>query len=130
MARDVGFRPCTRSDGEGVEACVEPLQDFLSQAERFMTGTPWPIILLLIAAFAWFGSRSWKIVLGCVVTLLLIGYFDMWADTMRTISMIFVCTVLAIALGIPIAIAMARSNRLQSVVNPVLDVMQTMPSFV
>ncbi|MCV5649000.1 ABC transporter permease subunit, partial [Escherichia coli] len=40
------------------------------------------------------------------------------------------CTMLAIALGIPIGIAMARSNRIQSVVTPLLDVMQTMPAFV
>jgi glycine betaine/proline transport system permease protein len=54
----------------------------------------------------------------------------MWEDTMKTVSMIFVCAVLSIVVGLPIGIAMARSNRLQSVVNPVLDVMQTMPSFV
>ncbi|KLK90320.1 ABC transporter permease [Microvirga vignae] len=129
-AIDDGFRAFTRSYGDGIEEFFEPLQYFLVQCERFMTGTPWPIILLLIAAIAWFASRSWKIVLGCVATLLLIGYFGMWADTMRTISMIFVCTVLAIAIGIPIGIAMSLSNRLQSIVNPVLDIMQTMPSFV
>ncbi|HMT15108.1 MAG TPA: ABC transporter permease subunit, partial [Aestuariivirga sp.] len=59
-----------------------------------------------------------------------IGLFDMWDDTMKTISMILVCTVLSILIGIPIGIAMSRSNRLQSIINPVLDVMQTMPSFV
>jgi ABC-type spermidine/putrescine transport system permease subunit I len=49
---------------------------------------------------------------------------------MRTVAMIFVCTVLSIAIGFPIGIVMARSNRVQRVINPVLDVMQTMPSFV
>ncbi|WP_407812507.1 ABC transporter permease subunit, partial [Staphylococcus aureus] len=49
---------------------------------------------------------------------------------MKTVSMIFVCAVLSIIVGLPIGIAMARSNRLQNVINPVLDVMQTMPSFV
>lgn len=129
-AIDEGFRAFSRSYGDGIENFFDPLQYFLVQSERFMTGTPWPIIVLLIAAIAWFASRSWKIVLGCVVTLLLIGYFDMWADTMRTISMILVCTVLSVAFGIPIGIAMSRSDRLQNVANPILDVMQTMPSFV
>ncbi|MGU3847191.1 ABC transporter permease subunit, partial [Vibrio diabolicus] len=59
-----------------------------------------------------------------------IGYFGMWEDTMRTLSIITVCTMLAITLGIPIGIAMARSKRSQSVVTPLLDVMQTMPAFV
>jgi glycine betaine/proline transport system permease protein len=49
---------------------------------------------------------------------------------MKTISMIVVCTVLSIVLGIPIGIAMSRSDRLQKSINPILDVMQTLPSFV
>jgi glycine betaine/proline transport system permease protein len=129
-AIDEGFRGFTRAYGDGFEAMFAPLQHFLIWSERFMTKTPWPIILLLIAAVAWFASRNWRIVAGTVVTLLLIGYFDMWDDTMKTVSMIFVCTVLSIVVGIPIGIAMSRSDRVQNVVNPVLDVMQTMPSFV
>ncbi|MDF4830475.1 ABC transporter permease subunit, partial [Vibrio parahaemolyticus] len=75
-------------------------------------------------------SRSWKLAAACFGSLILIGYFGMWEDTMRTLSIITVCTMLAIALGIPIGIAMARSNLSQSVVTPLLDVMQTMPAFV
>jgi glycine betaine/proline transport system permease protein len=95
-----------------------------------MTETPWPIIMLLVAAIAWGASRSWRVVAGAIVTLALIGYFGMWEDAMRTISMIVVCTVLSILIGLPIGIWMARSDRAQGLINPVLDVMQTMPSFV
>ncbi|VDC19933.1 ABC transporter permease [Pseudogemmobacter humi] len=127
---DDGFREFTRAWGGTFETIFEPLRQFLIHSERLMLATPWPVMLALVAAIAWFASRSWKIVIGAVITLLLIGWFDMWEDTMRTVSMIFVCTVVAIALGIPIGILMARSNRMQSVMNPILDVMQTMPSFV
>ncbi|MCZ4430460.1 proline/glycine betaine ABC transporter permease [Agrobacterium sp. SOY23] len=127
---DENFRAFTRLHGEGIESLFKPLQTFLITAERFMTQTPWPIIIALILIIAWFASRSIKIVLGCLVTLMIIGYFDMWQDTMRTISMIFVCTVMSIAIGLPIGILMSRSDRLQRIVSPVLDVMQTMPSFV
>ncbi|MET3794032.1 ABC transporter permease [Aquamicrobium terrae] len=129
-AIDDGFRNFTRGYGDMIEGVFEPLRLFLIQSEWLLLNTPWPIVILAIATIAWFASRSWAIVVGSVLTLLVIGYFDMWDDTMRTVSMIFVCTVVAIALGIPIGILMARSNRLQSIVNPVLDVMQTMPSFV
>ncbi|EJC75534.1 ABC-type proline/glycine betaine transport system, permease component [Rhizobium leguminosarum bv. trifolii WSM2012] len=129
-AIDDGFRSFTRAYGDGIETLFSPLQHFLIAADRFMTQTPWPIITAIILVIAWFASRSLKVVLGCLVTLLLIGYFDMWDDTMRTVSMIFVCTVLSIAIGIPTGILMARSDRLQRIVNPILDVMQTMPSFV
>lgn len=127
---DEGFRAFTRGYGDAIEAFFDPLQWFLIQSEKFMTNTPWPIIVGLVALIAWAGSRSWKVAAGAVATLLLIGFFDMWNDTMKTISMIFVCTVISIAIGIPIGIAMSRSDRLQNMVNPVLDVMQTMPSFV
>jgi glycine betaine/proline transport system permease protein len=129
-AIDGGFLAFTRAYGDPIEAFFSPLQSFLIHSEHFMTHTPWPIILLLIAAIAWVASRSWKIVLGCIVTLLLIGYFGMWENTMKTISMILVCAALSIIIGIPIGIIMARSNRFQAVANPVLDLMQTMPSFV
>ena len=127
---DSGFRDFTRAYGGAIESFFDPLRVFLIYAEQFMLRTPWIVIFLLIMAIAWFGSRSWKIVAGAAATLLLIGYFGMWEDTMKTISMIFVCTVISIAVGIPLGIAMARWNRMQAIVNPVLDVMQTMPSFV
>ncbi|QND45605.1 proline/glycine betaine ABC transporter permease (plasmid) [Rhizobium lusitanum] len=129
-AIDDGFRCFTRAYGDTIESLFSPLQRFLIAADRFMTQTPWPIITLIILVIAWFATRSLKIVSGCLVILLLIGYFDMWDDTMRTVSMIFVCTILSIAIGIPIGILMARSNTVQRIINPILDVMQTMPSFV
>ena len=95
-----------------------------------MINSPWWLVLIAITALAYAASRSWKLCLGVVCSLLLIGYFGMWEDTMKTIAMTFVATVLAIIFGIPIGIGMSRSNRVQSVVNPILDIMQTMPSFV
>ena len=58
------------------------------------------------------------------------GYLDMWDNTMKTISMTFVAATMAITFGIPLGILMAKSNLIQKIMNPVLDVMQTMPSFV
>ncbi|MCV5887746.1 proline/glycine betaine ABC transporter permease, partial [Escherichia coli] len=89
---------------------------------------PWFIILGVCTTLVYAASRSWQLAAACFGSLILIGYFGMWEDTMRTLSIITVCTMLAIALGIPIGIAMARSNRIQSVVTPLLDVMQTMPA--
>lgn len=127
---DGGFRAWTREHGETIEAIFEPLKQMLIWSEKLLLNTPWPIILGAIVAIAWFGSRSWKITLTTFLVLVFIGYFDMWEDTMRTISMMFVCTFVSIILGIPIGIAMSKSNKLQAIVTPVLDIMQTMPGFV
>ena len=129
-AIDGGFREFTRAYGEPLERLFDPLRDFLLFSERMLTQSPWPIVIGVIALIAWFASRNWKIVTGTIVTLLLIGWFGMWDDTMKTVAMIFVCTVVALVLGMPIGIGMSRTDRFQRLVNPVLDVMQTMPSFV
>jgi glycine betaine/proline transport system permease protein len=54
----------------------------------------------------------------------------MWEDTMSTLAIILVATFLCISIGIPMGIAMARSNKIQALVVPILDIMQTIPSFV
>ncbi|MFC0810509.1 ABC transporter permease [Paracoccus panacisoli] len=129
-AIDEGFSNFTRTYGDGIEAMFSPLQQFLIWSERLMTQTPWPIILAWILAVAWLATRSLRIGASTAITLLLIGYFDMWEATMQTVSMIFVCTIMSIVIGLPIGILMSRSDRFQRIVSPILDVMQTMPSFV
>ena len=64
------------------------------------------------------------------LSMIAIGLVGLWNDTMVTLAMVTVCTLISILIGIPIGILMARSDRVQAFVNPILDVMQTMPSFV
>jgi glycine betaine/proline transport system permease protein len=127
---DASYRDFSREYGEAIESLFDPLLSFLIWFEKLLLNTPWPLIIIAITALAYFASRSWKLSLGVVVSFLLIGYFGMWQDTMHTLSIITVCTLLSIALGIPVGILMARSDRVQSIVTPMLDIMQTMPAFV
>jgi glycine betaine/proline transport system permease protein len=127
---DLGFRQFTREYGEFWENLFMPLRDFLLWSESLLTESPWLIILAGLAALAWMATRNWKIVLGSVLTMVVIGIFGMWEDTMKTVSMVFVSTLVSLALGLPIGVLMSRYDPLQRVVSPVLDVMQTMPSFV
>ncbi|MDP3424325.1 MAG: proline/glycine betaine ABC transporter permease [Burkholderiaceae bacterium] len=127
---DGAFRQFTRDHGETLELLFLPLRDFLIGSERVLTQTPWPVVMAALAALAWLASRSWRITASVVLTLAAIGFFGMWEDTMKTMAMIFVATVVSLVVGLPIGILMSRSDRLQRVVTPMLDVMQTMPSFV
>ena len=127
---DAAFRDFSREFGESIETFFDPLLWFLVWLEKLLQATPWPVIILLVAGIAWLGSRSLKIVIGSVVSFLLIGYFGMWKDTMSTLAMISVATLVCVSLGIPVGILMARSDRVQAVVTPILDVMQTVPAFV
>ena len=127
---DLTFREFSRAYGDGIEAFFDPLLFFLIRLEKLLLATPWPIILLILGGLAWLGSRSWKLVVGSVVAFMLIGFFGMWKDCMATVAIITVCTIMCIAVGIPIGILMARSNRVEKAMLPVLDMMQTIPSFV
>ena len=127
---DFAFTDFSRTYGEAIENFFEPLLMFLVWFEKFFITTPWPIITIGILILAWIGSRSILVVLGTFFSFMLIGYFGMWKDTMSTLAIILVATFLCIVIGIPLGIAMARSNKIQAAIVPVLDVMQTIPSFV
>ena len=127
---DLSFKEFSRTYGDGIESFFDPLLYFLVWLEKLLVNTPWPLILIVIAIMAWIGARSWYVVAGTICSFLVIGYFGMWVDTMSTLAIISVATLLCISVGIPLGILMSRSDRLQSIVTPVLDVMQTIPSFV
>jgi glycine betaine/proline transport system permease protein len=127
---DGAFREFSRTNGEAIEAFFDPLLWFLIWLEKLLLATPWVVILAIVAGLAYLGSRSWKLAAGSVVSFILIGYFGMWKDTMSTIALISVATLLCVAIGMPLGVWMAKSDRVQSLVTPVLDVMQTIPIFV
>ncbi|WP_421361777.1 ABC transporter permease [Agrobacterium rosae] len=127
---DDGFRDIVRSYGDIIDTVVHPLQLFLNASERFFIQTPWIIIFLGLLALVHLAGRSFRITLGTAVSLCLIGAVGLWRDAMTTLSIVAIATLIAVIIGLPLGIFMARSERLQRFINPTLDVMQTMPSFV
>ena len=127
---DLAFRNFSREYGDNIEAFFDPLLFFLVSLEKLLLSTPWIIIIAVICGLAWLGSKSWKLVTGSAIAFLLIGYFGMWEDCMATVAIITVCTIICIVVGIPIGIIMSRSTRAEKTILPVLDMMQTIPSFV
>lgn len=127
---DDGYREFSRAWGDSIEAFFDPLLQFMIWFERFLLDLPWWMVIVVAVALAWAASRKLALAAAVVVAFMAIGLFGMWEDTMRTIAIIAVCTLMAIVLGIPIGIVMARSDRTRAAITPVLDIMQTMPSFV
>ena len=99
-AVDASFKSFSRNYGDALESFFEPLLWFLVWLEKLLTNTPWPIIIAILSVLAWLGSRSWKLVAGTAVAFVVIGYFGMWEDTMATLAIISVATLLCISLGI------------------------------
>ena len=129
-AVDSSFRSFSREYGEGIENFFDPLLYFLVWLEKLLVNSPWPIVIAVFGLLAWIGSRSIKLVIGTVVCFLIIGYFGMWKNCMATVAIISVSTLVCILVGIPIGVIMSKSNRAEKAILPVLDMMQTIPSFV
>jgi len=87
-------------------------------------------MLAIVGAVAWHATR--KVVTTAVIVglLFLVGAVGLWDKLMQTLALMLVATLISVLIGIPLGILSARSNRLRSVLMPLLDIMQTMPSFV
>lgn len=129
-AIDGSLRSLTRTYGQSIENFFYPLQQVLIFFERMVVGTPWPLVVLVLACIAWYAARSWKVVVAVIAMLIAIGLLGLWQDAMKTVSLVFTATIFAIAIGIPLGILMNRFKRAGAIMGGVLDVMQTMPPFV
>lgn len=98
--------------------------------EKTLLWLPWPIVLLVIGVAAWRSMGKWwhgVIMAGLVF---LVGVFGYWDDSMSTLAVVIASVAVSLLVGFPAGIIMARSNRVQAILQPILDAMQTMPSFV
>ena len=101
---------------------LRPFRDFL----RWI---PWWLFVAAVALVSWRMVNVWlgALSVGFLAFIMFMGLFDM---AMITLAIVLTATVLCVALGIPVGIASAKSNRLERIMRPILDMMQTMPSFV
>ena len=97
----------------------------------YVLATPHPFIV--VAAFgliAWFARHSIPIVLFTVLGLLLIINLGFWDDTTQTLALVLASTAVCMIIGVPLGVAAARRDWLYQVLRPILDLMQTIPTFV
>lgn len=91
---------------------------------------PAPLLILLVAALAWWLHRSWRLSLLIALGLLLIVNLGYWKETTETLALVVAATAISMAIGVPVGIAAAHRPRLYAALRPVLDMMQTIPTFV
>lgn len=130
--------------GDGADALVDYVLDNFSPAldtiaygigsvaavvrDALMWPPAWLFIALVVAAALW--RVGWKFCLFSLAALLLILGMGLWREMIDTLALVIAATLIAIVIGIPLGIAMARSRWTAAVARPVLDLMQTMPAFV
>ncbi|MFH5926388.1 ABC transporter permease [Roseomonas xinghualingensis] len=130
--------------GEAADAVVnyildnaQPALDAIAAAIGFVTDgiqaglniMPAPAVIAIIALLALW-RVGWKFAIFAVTALLVISGMGLWERMMETLSLVLAATFIAILIGVPLGIAMARSSVAEMLGRPALDLMQTMPAFV
>ena len=106
-----------------------PIDGVLSGLDTLLNFIPFPIVILIFAYFA-FKTNGVKFAIITSLSLISIDLVDLWQEAMTTLAMIFTAVIFCMIIGIPLGIAASRSNLFETILRPILDVMQTIPSFV
>ena len=106
-----------------------PIDTVLNGLEYLFNIIPFPIAVLIFVYFA-YKTNGLKFTISTVIGLVFIDLVDLWSESMTTLAMIFTAVIFCIIIGIPLGILSSRSKIFETIMRPVLDVMQTIPSFV
>ncbi|MCF1742033.1 ABC transporter permease [Paradevosia shaoguanensis] len=129
-AVDDGLNWVVRNWGDGFEAAAYPLLMLLKAIEDLLVATPWWVVIVVLTGIAWLASRRWQLPALVLTALLFLGVMDLWKDAMTTLALMLAATITAIVLSIPLGVWMSRSMSVRRAITPLLDLMQTLPSFV
>tara|TARA_R110002072_G_scaffold3759_11_gene26856 strand:+ start:3298 stop:4329 length:1032 start_codon:yes stop_codon:yes gene_type:complete len=113
-----------------LDPLTQPLSWMLEGALYVFTTMPWWILIPLLVWVTWAATGRRGITAFVAIVFLFFSLIDHLEVAMQTLSIIFVTTAISVALGVPIGILMSRSDRAQQLMLPVLDMLQTLPSFV
>ena len=106
-----------------------PIDSVLNGLDTLFNFIPFPIVILIFMAFA-FKTNGIKLAILSALSLIFIDLVDLWQETMTTLAMIFTAVIFCMIIGIPLGIVASRSNLFEAILRPILDIMQTIPSFV
>ena len=106
-----------------------PIDTVLNSLDSLLNFIPFPIILFIFVFFA-FRTNGLKFAVFSFLSLIFIDLVDLWSESMTTLAMIFTAVLFCMLIGIPLGILASRSNTFEIILRPILDIMQTIPSFV
>ena len=113
-----------------LDPITQPLSWMLDGALALFTALPWWLMIPVLLGLTYWASRSKPTTALVAIVLFFLAIIDHYTYAIQTLSIVAVCTFLSVLVGVPIGIAMSKSNRLQRAALPVLDLLQTLPSFV
>ncbi len=115
----------------GLFDAIAAVMEAMIDAILWCLDTPHPLVIVgMFVALTWYLHRSWKLCLGVVAGFLFILNQGYWDETMESLTLILSACVVCMGIGVPVGIAAAHRPRLYAALSPVLDLMQTLPTFV
>ena len=101
----------------------------LGRIEGMLKWLPWPALTISLGLLS-FAVGRWGLVVFTSLALLFMGFMDFWENTIDTVALMVVAVGVAVSIGLPLGVLGARSRMVDNLMRPILDGMQTMPSFV
>lgn len=126
---DTGFDWLKANLGEFFRAVADLIKDVVGGLTDLLQAPPALALIVVLALLAWL-LTSWKGAVGSVLGLSAVVGMNQWDNSMATLSLVLVATLVALVIGVPIGIWAARSDRVSAAIRPVMDLMQTMPALV
>lgn len=111
------------------QAIRQPIAFCLNGLDPLFQDIPAIVFLVLIGALAWKAAGR-RLAIMTMAGFLLIGFLGLWSLAMTTIAMVLTSVIFCVVFGLPLGVLAARSDRFESVLRPILDAMQTAPTFV
>jgi len=106
-----------------------PIDNVLNGLDSLLNLIPFPAIVLIFIILA-YRTNGLKFAIFTFFSLVFIDLVDLWSESMTTLAMIFTAVIFCMIIGIPVGILASRSNTFEIILRPILDIMQTIPSFV
>ena len=116
--------------GDAFDAISGALLSLILAVEWLVRGAPWWLVILVVAALAYHASRRLSLAMGLAGAMIFIGALGLWDLAMQTLTLMLVSVALSVIVGLPAGVALSASDGARRVALPILDAMQTLPSFV
>ncbi|NCF49100.1 MAG: ABC transporter permease subunit [Bacteroidetes bacterium] len=113
-----------------LDPLTQPLSWALDGTLTLFTTLPWWCLVPLILLAVQLSAKSWRITTFVAACFAFFLFIDHYGYAIQTLSIIFVCTVICTLFGVPIGILMSKNDNAQRMITPVLDMLQTLPTFV
>jgi glycine betaine/proline transport system permease protein len=110
-------------------AITVAIREPLVGIEHFLWWVPWWVVIVILVGIAWRFAGRW-VALTTLIGMLFIGAMGLWDATMTTLAIIITAVAVSVIIGVPVGVFAAKNDNFEKAIRPLLDGMQTMPSFV